>query len=195
MFPTSPGTSQRTSSLANLEGKGRKTLFIQNIWKLLWEMATHSRTLAWKIPWTEEPGGLQSMWSQRVGQGIWRRDVMTWHSWVGKWDSFGCEPQSRSQGQPAMKAQSTCTVRSGSQGSVRRPPRPGLSPGIVPTAQGSASPVNVAPDPKCCSFLQVPRAYGPVFGASSGFDGNNCLQLSFCTMLLSPLQSCQTANP
>ena len=31
------------------------------------EMATHSNTLAWKIPWTEEPGGLQSMGSQRVG--------------------------------------------------------------------------------------------------------------------------------
>ena len=31
------------------------------------EMATHSSTLAWKIPWTEEPGGLQSMGSQRVG--------------------------------------------------------------------------------------------------------------------------------
>ena len=30
------------------------------------EMATHSRILAWKIPWTEEPGGLQSMGSQRV---------------------------------------------------------------------------------------------------------------------------------
>ena len=31
------------------------------------EMATHSRTLAWEIPWTEEPGGLQSMGLQRVG--------------------------------------------------------------------------------------------------------------------------------
>ena len=30
------------------------------------EMATHSSTLAWKIPWREEPGGLQSMGSQRV---------------------------------------------------------------------------------------------------------------------------------
>ena len=30
------------------------------------EMATHSSILAWKIPWTEEPGRLQSMWSQRV---------------------------------------------------------------------------------------------------------------------------------
>ena len=35
------------------------------------EMATHSRILAWKIPWTEEPGRLQSMGSQRVG-----------HDWV-----------------------------------------------------------------------------------------------------------------
>ena len=31
------------------------------------EMATYSSTLAWKIPWTEEPGRLQSMGSQRVG--------------------------------------------------------------------------------------------------------------------------------
>ena len=30
------------------------------------EMATHSSTIAWKIPWTEEPGRLQSMGSQRV---------------------------------------------------------------------------------------------------------------------------------
>ena len=32
------------------------------------EMATHSSTLAWRIPWREEPGGLQSMGSQRVGR-------------------------------------------------------------------------------------------------------------------------------
>ena len=31
------------------------------------EMATHSSTLAWKIPWTDEPARLQSMGSQRVG--------------------------------------------------------------------------------------------------------------------------------
>ena len=30
------------------------------------EMATHSSVLAWEMPWTEEPGGLQSMGSQRV---------------------------------------------------------------------------------------------------------------------------------
>ena len=31
------------------------------------EMATHSRILAWRIPWTREPEGLQSMGSHRVG--------------------------------------------------------------------------------------------------------------------------------
>ena len=31
------------------------------------EMATHSSTLAWEIPWTEEPGRLQSLGLQRVG--------------------------------------------------------------------------------------------------------------------------------
>ena len=31
------------------------------------EMAIHSSTIAWKIPWTEEPGRLQSMGSKRVG--------------------------------------------------------------------------------------------------------------------------------
>ena len=34
------------------------------------EMATHSRILAWEIPWTEEPGGLQSMGSQESQTGL-----------------------------------------------------------------------------------------------------------------------------
>ena len=34
------------------------------------EMATYSSVLAWEIPWTEQPGGLQSMGSQRVGHNI-----------------------------------------------------------------------------------------------------------------------------
>ena len=34
------------------------------------EMATHSSILAWEIPWAEEPGGLQSMGSQRVRQDL-----------------------------------------------------------------------------------------------------------------------------
>ena len=34
------------------------------------EMAAHCGILAWEIPWTEEPGGLQSMGSQRVGYDL-----------------------------------------------------------------------------------------------------------------------------
>ena len=34
------------------------------------EMATHSSILAWRIPWTGEPGGLQPMGSQRVGHDL-----------------------------------------------------------------------------------------------------------------------------
>ena len=34
------------------------------------EMATHSSMPAWKIPWTEEPGGRQSIASQRIGHGL-----------------------------------------------------------------------------------------------------------------------------
>ena len=34
------------------------------------EMATHSRIFAWKIPWTEEPGGLQFMGLQRIGHNL-----------------------------------------------------------------------------------------------------------------------------
>ena len=33
-------------------------------------MATHSSIVAWEIPWTEEPGGLQSMGSQRAGHDL-----------------------------------------------------------------------------------------------------------------------------
>ena len=33
-------------------------------------MATYTSMLAWEIPWTEEPGGLQSLWSQRVGHNL-----------------------------------------------------------------------------------------------------------------------------
>ena len=41
-------------------------------------MATHSSILAWRIPWTEEHGGLQSMGSQRVGRG-WATNTFIFH--------------------------------------------------------------------------------------------------------------------
>ena len=49
-------------------------------------MAPHSNTLAWKIPWMEEPGGLQSMGSLRVGHG-WATSLslFTFMHWRRKW--------------------------------------------------------------------------------------------------------------
>ena len=53
----------------------KNSLAMQEIWVQSqgWEdpleegMATHANILAWRIPWTEEPGGLQSMGLQRIG--------------------------------------------------------------------------------------------------------------------------------
>ena len=41
------------------------------------EMATHSSILAWEIPWTEEPGGLQSMGLKRVGHNLVTKQQLT----------------------------------------------------------------------------------------------------------------------
>ena len=55
-------------------------------------MATHSRLLAWRIPWTEEPGGLQSIGSQRVGLkglGTHARTGLT--GYLGKLSDLGSD--------------------------------------------------------------------------------------------------------
>ena len=48
------------------------------------EMATHSSILAWRIPWTEEPAGLQSMGSRRVGQDLATKQQYPYHGPVVK---------------------------------------------------------------------------------------------------------------
>ena len=75
---------RKRDSISNPLSKGRASLVAQTVkhlpamretwvrflgWKdpLEKEMAIHSSTLAWKIPWTEDPDRLQSMGSQRVG--------------------------------------------------------------------------------------------------------------------------------
>jgi len=64
-------------------GKELPEMWETQVWFLDWEvpleegMATHSSILAWRIPWTEEPGGLWSMGSQRVG-----------HYWVTNFITF-----------------------------------------------------------------------------------------------------------
>ena len=62
-----------SSSLVAQTVKRLPTMWETQVQSLGWEdllqkeMATHSSILAWKISWTEEPGRLQSMGSQRVG--------------------------------------------------------------------------------------------------------------------------------
>ena len=59
-----PGGSGRKESAYN---EGDLGSVLGQVDLLEKEMATHSSILAWKIPWMEEPGGLQSMGLQRVG--------------------------------------------------------------------------------------------------------------------------------
>ena len=58
--------AQRVKSLSTVWETWVRSLGLED--PLEKEMATHSSTLAWKIPWTEKPGRLQSMGSQRVEQ-------------------------------------------------------------------------------------------------------------------------------
>ena len=75
-------------------------------------MAAHSSTLAWKIPWTEEPGGLQSMGSPRVGHDITFTFTVHFHALekemathssvlalelVGQWSLVGCRLWGRTE--------------------------------------------------------------------------------------------------
>ena len=50
------------------------------------EMATHSSVLAWRIPWTEEPGGLQSMGWQRIRHDwVTNANTNDFIEWTGKY--------------------------------------------------------------------------------------------------------------
>ena len=105
---------------------GRKWIFLKNqnhpaqwaaiimtgMWELNWggiadspeeAMAPHSSTLAWKIPWTEEPGRLQSMGSLRVGHG-WATSLslFTFMHWRRQWQPTPVFLPGESQGQGSL---------------------------------------------------------------------------------------------
>ena len=67
------------------------------------EMATHSSVLAWRIPWTEEPGGLQSVGSLGVGHdwatSLW---LFTFMHWRRKWQPTPVFLPGESQGQRSL---------------------------------------------------------------------------------------------
>ena len=62
-----PGSSGGKESACNA---GDPVWYLRQEDPLEEEMATHSSILTWKIPWTEEPGRLQSLWSQIVRNNL-----------------------------------------------------------------------------------------------------------------------------
>ena len=66
-------------------------------------MAPHSSTLAWKIPWMEEPGRLQSMGSQRVGHNwVTSLSLFTFMHWRRKWQPTPVFLPGESQGRGSL---------------------------------------------------------------------------------------------
>ena len=68
-------------------------------------MTTHSSILAWKIPWTQEPGGLQVMESLRAGHaGVTSLSLFTFMHWRRKWQPTPVFLPGESQGQQSVVA-------------------------------------------------------------------------------------------
>ena len=65
-------------------------------------MAPHSSTLAWKIPWTEEPGGLQSMGLLRVGHDFTFTFTFHFVHWRRKWHPTPVFLPGESQGRESL---------------------------------------------------------------------------------------------
>ena len=66
-------------------------------------MAPHSSTIAWKIPWTEEPGGPQSMGSLRVGQdSVTSLSLFTFLHWRRQWQPTPVFLPGESQGRGSL---------------------------------------------------------------------------------------------
>ena len=97
-----------TTYLYGASPVGEYYLFIQG--SVIKAMAPHSSTLAWKIPWMEEPGRLQSMGSLRVGHDFnftfafmrWRRKrqpapVFLPGESQGRWNLVGCRLWGRTE--------------------------------------------------------------------------------------------------
>ena len=120
-------------------------------------MAPHSSTLAWKIPWTEEPGGLQAMGSLRVGHN-WATSLslFTFMHWRRKWHPTPVFLPGESQGRGSLVGCHLwgCTE---SDMTERLPFHFFLSC----TGEGNGNPLQ-------CSYLKNPRDGGAWWAAVSG---------------------------
>ena len=91
-------------SLASIDGCWTKTIIWTSIGNYAEKaMAPHSSTLAWKIPWTEEPGGLQSMGSLRLRHN-WATSLslFTFMHWRRKWQPTPVFLPGESQGRGSL---------------------------------------------------------------------------------------------
>ena len=97
-----PGEFQWTESLAPIVHKVAKNWTLLK-WPTEKAMAPHSSTLAWKIPWMEEPGRLQSMGPLRVGHD-WATSLslFTFVHWRRKWQPTPVFLPGESQGQGSL---------------------------------------------------------------------------------------------
>ena len=73
-------------------------------------MATQSSTLAWQIPWTEEPGRLQSMGLLRVGHRATSLSFFTFMHWRRKWQPTPVFLPGESQGQGSLLNSSSNSI-------------------------------------------------------------------------------------
>ena len=99
-FPGFPGALEGKASTCNARDPAWSLGYEDPLEK---EIATHSSTLAWKIPWTEELGRLQSMGLLRVGHDwVTSLSLFTFMHWRRKWQPTPVFLPGESQGQGSL---------------------------------------------------------------------------------------------
>ena len=120
-------------------------------------MAPHSSTLAWKIPWMEEPGGLQSMGSPRVGHDrVTSLPLFTFMHWRRKWQPTPVFLPGESQGRGSLVG---CRLWGSMESDTTEQLRFHFS--LLCTGEGNGNPLQ-------CSCLENPRDGGAWWAAVYG---------------------------
>ena len=103
-WPKKPPPPQKKERPGRVEGELHvHGIAAFSISKLEKAMAPHSSTLAWKIPWTEEPGRLQTMGSRRVGHDwVTSLSLFPFMHWRRKWQPTPVFLPGESQGRGSL---------------------------------------------------------------------------------------------
>ena len=122
-------------------------------------MATHSRTLAWKIPWVEETGRLRSMGSGRVGHDCATSlSLFTFMHWRRQWQPTPVLLLGESHGQRSLVGCSPCGHEK-----LDRTERLHFHISLPCIGEGNGNPLQ-------CSCLENPRDAGAWWAAVYGFS-------------------------